>query len=245
MTQAPANVYDDAHRADAYAALEFPATYYLAFRDLPAIIARHVRGRLALDFGCGAGRSTRFLKRLGFDASGVDIAAGMIARAREADPGGSYRLIADGDFSGCAPASFDLIFSAFAFDNIAGAERRVRLLRGLKALLARHGRLVLLDSTPEIYTHEWASFSTSAFAENRAARAGDPVRIVMKDVVDQRPVVDYIWFHEDYLRLFAGARVRLIEQHRPLAAQAEPWPWQAELAIPPWVIYVLEAEAAL
>jgi len=233
------NVYDDARRAEAYAALEFPATYHLAFRDLPAILARHVRGRVALDFGCGAGRSTRLLKRLGFEATGVDIAASMVERAREADPGGSYRLIGDGDFSSCAPASFDLILSAFAFDNIDGATRRAQLVRGLGALLARDGRLVLLDSTPEIYTHEWASFTTRAFPQNRTARSGDQVRIVMKDVADQRPVLDYLWLHEDYQRLFAAAGMRLVEECRPLGRADEPWPWEAELTIPPWVIYVL------
>jgi len=238
---AAANVYDDARRADAYAALEFPATYHLAFRDLPAIIARHVRGRVALDFGCGAGRSTRFLQRLGFAATGVDIAARMIERAREADPGGSYRLIGDGDFSGCQPASFDLVFSAFAFDNIDGAARRAGLLRGLGSLLARNGRIVLLDSTPEIYTHEWVSFTTRAFPQNRTAHSGDPVRIVMKDVPDRRPVVDYLWSHADYLRLFAAAGTRLMEECRPLGRADEPWPWEAELTIPPWVIYVLES----
>ncbi len=38
------NVYDDKARADAYAKLEFPGTYYLAYRDLPAIIGEHVQG---------------------------------------------------------------------------------------------------------------------------------------------------------------------------------------------------------
>jgi hypothetical protein len=33
------NVYDDAERAEAYAKLEFPGTYYLAYRDLPEIIS--------------------------------------------------------------------------------------------------------------------------------------------------------------------------------------------------------------
>ena len=51
-----ANVYDDQARADAYATLEFPGTYFLAYLDLPAIIGEHVHGKIALDFGCGAGR---------------------------------------------------------------------------------------------------------------------------------------------------------------------------------------------
>lgn len=233
------NVYDDARRADAYATLEFPGTYWLAFRDLPAIITRHVTGSVALDFGCGAGRSTRFLKRLALDATGVDVSASMIEHARTADPAGSYRLIGDGDFSGLEAESLDLVFSAFAFDNIADAARRAELLGGLRRLLKRAGRVILLDSTAEIYTHEWVSFSTSAFPENRVARSGDTVRIVMTDVVDQRPVVDYIWFHEDYLRLFDAAKLRLMAQHRPLGTEGEPWRWKSELSVAPWVIYVL------
>ena len=99
-TPVPApNVYDDVRRASAYATLEFPGTYYLAYRDLPNIIAENVTGRVALDFGCGTGRSTRFLKSLGFDALGIDISASMIALARKADGEGSYQLIDDGDFS--------------------------------------------------------------------------------------------------------------------------------------------------
>ncbi len=233
------NVYNDARRADAYATLEFPGTYWLAFRDLPAIIARHVTGSVALDFGCGAGRSTRFLSRLGFDATGVDVSASMIEHARNADPAGAYRLIEDGDFSGFEADSFDLVFSAFAFDNIADAIRRAKLLAGLRRLLKRDGRVILLDSTAEIYTHEWVSFSTRAFPENGAAGSGDTVRIVMTDVVDQRPVVDHIWFHEDYLQLFEAAELRLVAEYSPLGKEGEPWAWKSELSIAPWAIYVL------
>jgi hypothetical protein len=56
------NSWDDPTRAESYARLEFPNTYYLAYRDLPEIISRHVTGNLAVDFGCGTGRSSRFLK---------------------------------------------------------------------------------------------------------------------------------------------------------------------------------------
>lgn len=233
------NVYDDAGRAEAYATLEFPGTYYLAYRDLPTIIAKHVTGREALDFGCGAGRSTRFLKKLGFNVIGIDISSSMIRLAANADPGGSYRLIDDGDFSAFGPARFDLILSAFAFDNIPDVARRGELLHNLGRLLNADGRIILLGSRPEIYTHEWTSFTTKDFPENQHARSGDTVRIVMKEVADARPVIDVVWFHEDYLKLFAASELDLVAYYTPLGCNDEPCEWVTEGTIAPWVIYVL------
>ncbi|MBZ5490434.1 MAG: class I SAM-dependent methyltransferase [Acidobacteriia bacterium] len=234
------NVYDDTRRAEAYARLEFPGTYYLAYRDLPAIIAEHVTGRKALDFGCGAGRSTRFLKNLGFETVGLDVSASMIHLAGKADPAGKYLLVNDGNFSALEHCSFDLILSAFAFDNIPGVPRRCELLRGLRRLLNNEGRIILLGSRPDIYKHEWASFTTKDFPENRLAQGGDPVRIVMKDVEDHRPVVDLAWFHEDYLKLFAASELDLVAHHAPLGHKNEPCEWLTETSIAPWVIYVLK-----
>lgn len=233
------NVYDDTERAKAYATLEFPGTYYLAYRDLPAIIAQHVTGREALDFGCGAGRSTRFLKKLGFNAIGIDISSSMIDLATNVDPSGIYQLVDEGDFSSFEPDRFDLILSAFAFDNIPDVEKRCELLRGLRRLLNANGRIILLGSTPDIYTHEWASFTTKEFPENCHAKSGDAVRIVMKDVVDGRPVVDIVWFHEDYVNLFATSELDLVAHHKPLGREDEPYEWLTETEIAPWVIYVL------
>lgn len=233
------NVYDDGTRADAYATLEFPGTYFLAFRDLPRLFAAHVKGTRALDFGCGAGRSTRFLRELGFEATGADVAAPMLARARDRDPGGDYRQVADGDLSGLPEGAFDLVFSAFTFDNIPTGERKLALFRSLRRLLRSRGRLVNLVSSPEIYTHEWASFSTRDFPENRDARDGDPVRIVMLDVEDRRPVVDVLWTDEGYRGLYAAAGLALLEAHRPLGRPDEGYPWVSETTVAPWTIYVL------
>ena len=124
------NVYDDNTRAGAYAKLQFPGTYYLAFRDLPAIIREHVGGTAALDFGCGAGRSTRFVRGLGFDrVVGVDIAEQMVAQARELDPDGEYRVVPDGDLGELEPGTYDLVLSAFTFDNVPTMEKKVALFR--------------------------------------------------------------------------------------------------------------------
>ncbi|HET8671185.1 MAG TPA: methyltransferase domain-containing protein [Candidatus Saccharimonadales bacterium] len=234
------NVYEDAQRAEAYANLEFPGTYYLAYRDLPEIIAEHVKGRKALDFGCGTGRSTRFLKGIGFDAVGVDIAENMLQRARARDPQGDYRLIGDDGVNLLLDRAYDLVLAAFTFDNIPTMEKKVRLFRGLGSLLEIQGRIVSLVSSPEIYMHEWVSFSTKDFPENRKAKSGDIVRTIMKDVADQRPVEDILWTDEAYREVYERAGLELVKMCKPLAKESEPYEWVNETGIAPWVIYVLK-----
>ena len=239
MSQGFSNVYDDKVRAEAYDSLEFAGTYYLAFRDLPAILKDHVKGGKAIDFGCGTGRSTRFLRRLGFDVVGVDIAEHMLRRARKRDPDGDYRLVADGNLNGFAAESYDLVFSAFTFDNVPTMEKKVLLFRSLKGLLSRTGRVVSVVSSPEIYVNEWTSFSTKHFPENQTAKSGDKVLVVMLDVDDRRPVEDIIWMDQDYQETYKLAGLVPVISYRPLATQDEPYIWVSETKISPWVIYVL------
>ena len=145
----------------------------------------------------------------------------------------------DGDVSGLAANSYDLVFSAFTFDNIPTMGRKVALFRSLKRLLKGLGRIVNLVSTPDIYVNEWASFSTSDFPENRNARSGEKVRIVMLDVEDRRPVEDILWTDEDYREVYRQAGLIPLKTYRPLAHQTEHHSWVSETSIAPWVIYVL------
>ena len=234
------NDYEDTHRAESYSALEFPGTYYLAFRDLPEVFRKYALGRKALDFGCGAGRSTRFLAGLDFEVVGIDISKEMIRRAHDIDPAGDYRLIEnDGKLDGLKPVSFDLIFSAFTFDNIPTGEKKVALFSSFEKLLNENGIVVNLVSSPEIYFHEWASFSTKDFPENRSARPGDIVRIITTAVEDKRPVEDIIWPDESYREVYLQAGLKVVEMLKPLAKKSEPYEWVNETRIAPWVIYVL------
>jgi len=236
------NCYEDASRASAYATLEFANTYYLAYRDLPAILAKHVTGSRALDFGCGTGRSTRFLRKLGFNVTGVDISEDMLRIARASDPGGDYRLVPGDKLSEFPVASFDLVLSAFTFDNIPGAAK-VRIFRDLRKLLTPNGVIVSVVSSPEIYTHEWASFTTKDFPENAAARSGDVVRIIVTDHQDRRPVEDILWTNESYRGVYRQAGLEMVQMYEPLAKGDEPYPWVNETRIAPWVIYVLRRAA--
>jgi SAM-dependent methyltransferase len=239
MSEEFRNVYADAARAEAYAGLGYPGTYSLAFRDLPMLLRQHVRVGRALDFGCGAGRSSRFLASLGFDVVGVDVAEPMLLRARAADPRGDYRLVSDGDLDGIEAGSFDLVLCAFTFDNVPTLERKVQLFAQLRGCLAEGGRIVNLVSSPEIYRHEWASFSTKDFPENESARSGEIVRIVMLDVPDRRPVEDVLCTDDSYRDAYARAGLSVLETHRPLGRADEPFAWVAETTVSPWTIYVL------
>lgn len=241
MTQPFRNVYDDPRRALAYADLAFPGTYALAFRDIPALIHEHVTGTRALDFGCGTGRSTRFLRDLGLRVTGIDISAPMLEEARRRDPAGSYHLVGVGDLSILADRQFDLVFGAFTFDNIPADTEKTQSLTALRQRLAPQGRVLLIVSAPEIYRHEWASFSTRDFPENWQARDGDRVRTIMLDVPDRRPVEDVLCSDEHYRQLFGSSGLDVIATASPLATGAEPIQWVSETSISPWSIYVLGA----
>jgi ubiquinone/menaquinone biosynthesis C-methylase UbiE len=125
------NSWDNRTRAESYSKLEFPNTYYLAYRDLPEIICSHVIGNKVIDFGCGTGRSTRFLKQLGFDVIGIDISNDMLDIARKLDKSGDYQIVSNGIYSHLGVNQFHLVQSIFTFDNIPGWENRTKILMGL------------------------------------------------------------------------------------------------------------------
>jgi SAM-dependent methyltransferase len=233
------NCYEDASRANAYATLEFTNTYYLAHRDLPAIISQHVADTKALDFGCGTGRSSRFLQKLGFDVIGVDVSEDMLQIARASDPNGDYRLLSGDNLSEFGAGTFDLVLSAFTFDNIPAATK-FKIFVDLRNLLTPEGTIVNLVSSPEIYLHEWASFTTKDFPENSAARSGDVVRIIVTDHQDRRPVEDILCTDEAYRMVYRDAGLEATAMVKPLAKGDEPYKWVNETKIAPWVIYVLK-----
>jgi SAM-dependent methyltransferase len=232
------NVYEDEERARAYATLQFPGTYYLAFRDLPTLIRRYNHGSRALDFGCGTGRSTRFLKNLGLNVVGADISQAMLDQARGLDPSGDYHFVRDTIAGEFAPGSFDVILAAFTFDNMP-TEVKADALSALRTLLASDGFLLLVVSSPAIYINEWASFSTRDFPENRHARNGDRVRIIMLDVPDHRPVEDIFCTDAHYRRLVERAGLRVLDVQSPLATGDEATRWISETRTAAWTIYVL------
>jgi SAM-dependent methyltransferase len=238
-----ANPYEDTDVANFYASIDYTDTYLLAARDLPAIIHRRIKSGRCLDFACGAGRSTRLLKRLGFDVTGVDISRPMLTAARERDPRGAYIEIGDGDLSALSDHRFDLVHSAFPYESIASLERIVGILRQLSGLMKDDGIYICVEPTPDLYTKEWASFTTAAFDANRYAGSGDTVEIAFRSR-PSKPVTDILWTDGDYRTAFDAAGLAVDEAHRPLGRPEDGVDWMSEAHVAPFVIYVLSKSSS-
>jgi len=163
----------------------------------------------------------------------------MLAKARQLDPDGDYRQVGETDLNLVSNRSYDLVLSAFTFDNMPSLKHRARALALLRDLLSGSGRIVSIVSSPEMYVNEWASFSTRDYPENADAESGDRVRIVMLDVPDPRPVEDVVCSHEDYEAIYDQSGLRILEVLRPMPTGSEPIEWKSETELAPWVVYVL------
>lgn len=122
------------------------ARWSRAIRALPFADGR------VLDLGCAFGFATRMLKRAGYDAVGVDASAAYIARAKRADPKGTY-LQCDATRVPLPDASFDGVIFLDVMEHLPDTEAALaeaaRLLRpgGTLALSVPHrGPLWRLDS---------------------------------------------------------------------------------------------------
>ena len=116
-------------------------------------------------------------------------------------------------------------------------------MKEIRRLMKPEGRFVNLISSPEIYYHEWASFSTKDFPENRNAKCGDIVKIINTATEDLRPVDDILWPDVDYRAVYQEAGLAPLSMYKPLGKEDEPYQWVNETRIAPWAIYVLRRAA--
>ncbi|HYC13187.1 MAG TPA: class I SAM-dependent methyltransferase, partial [Stellaceae bacterium] len=79
---------------------------------------------LTLDVGCGEGRVSRDLKRLGHTVIGLDASATLIELAREADPGGTY-FHARASALPLEDASADLVVAFMSLQDVDDLEPSV------------------------------------------------------------------------------------------------------------------------
>jgi ubiquinone/menaquinone biosynthesis C-methylase UbiE len=229
--------HDYEKHAGEYADLGMEGTQYLAFRDIPMLIREHAGSvESALDYGCGAGRSTRFLKRLGLDVVGVDVSPQMLEQARSKDESGEYHQISSGHLP-FEDSTFDLVFASFVFLEMSRLDEIESVLREMKRVLREDGTVIFVTDSMEASKGTWVSLSY-AFPENdKPLRSGDTVKLLIRgiDVV----LHDYYWTEGDYSGAAERAGLALATIHKPLGTSADPIEWRDETTMSPLAIYVL------
>jgi len=110
--------------------------------------------RTALDLGCGTGILCRILKDAGMDVRGMDLSEGMIAIAREENPGIPFDVANMVTY--CPEARFDLVTcTGDALNHIPELSDVARIFANVHALLSPGGHFVfdILDEK-EVSTSE-------------------------------------------------------------------------------------------
>lgn len=90
MTKNPEEFYSKGAEqfAEKYSLEQMPQSYI----DMLDKFADQVQGKKVLDAGCGHGRDTQYLVQKGFDATGVDLAEGMIEHAKNNKEGNFHMM---------------------------------------------------------------------------------------------------------------------------------------------------------
>ncbi len=232
----PKNFNDTKDNAKKYADSGLENTYYLGYRDIPYFLEKYTVGKRAIDYGCGTGRSTRFLKKFGFETIGVDVSKEMLAQALTIDDESHYLHIKSGQIP-VLDNSYDLVFSCFVFFTISTKKEILAILKEIHRCLRDEGIFILVTGTEELYSNDWVSYNVN-YHENRNPKSGQLTRIQLKDRgID---FVNYFWTDSDYEELFKLAGLKLVEKHFPLGHPEEKTAWVSETEVAPYAVYVLQ-----
>lgn len=220
--------------ADAFSRFSFTDTGYLCFRDVPDLLQKYGSGNVALDYGCGPGRSPTFLKKLGFLVDGVDINENMINSARRAVPEGSFQVLRENKI----PADngrYNLVFCSWVLQEIGRKHELVSTLLEITRVLKKDGIFVAIVPSETLYGKDWIHVNAE-FEENRSLKSGDRARVLIKE--SNFILCPYFWTDVDYRDVFSEAGLDVILMHQPLGRDDEGFIWVNEKEVAAITIYI-------
>ena len=234
--KSPQKKNDTAENAIKYSSVKEVNTYYLGFRDLPNLFKKYDVGISVIDYGCGTGRSTRYLSSLGFSPIGVDISEEMLLRATSENDELHYLMIQNGQLP-FLDNSYDFIFSSYVFFTVPTRHKLSLIFEEAYRCLKKNGYFIFVTGSKDLYSHDWLSYDID-FPDNVSLKSGDQARIYLKDLDIE--FVNYLWTDADYEELATASSFTVCEKLFPKGLPSEKFPWKAELEVAPYVIFVLQ-----
>lgn len=193
---------------DSFARL-YDADYASYFDDLRfySELARRTDGPI-MELMCGTGRVLLPLAEEGYDVTGVDISADMLAIAKErvGDAGLAERVtLLEADIKrGPLPGGFRLVFvAANSFMHLETVGEQLAALTTVRSSLRRDGLLVLDLFSP--HPHELAQNDGRLVLANTFELDGDQVQKFVSTETDLAAQMNYVTFLYD--RIAADGRV--------------------------------------
>ncbi len=142
---------------------EYDKSYLKDYEKI--VLKKYFRpGMKVLDLGCGAGRTTQFIKDFGCEVIGVDISRELIDLAKVRYPNIDFRVgnAAALDFS---PDCFDIVFFSFnGIDYLYPRERRLAAVGDIGRVLKKGG--LFIYSSHNKFNLPRNGFAVKTFLEN-------------------------------------------------------------------------------
>jgi SAM-dependent methyltransferase len=162
--------------AQLYGSLGIDGTTYQIGFDAVAGLLGDSRGKIFLDFGCGAGRSARFLKELGAQhVYAVDHDQNMIDQALSQALDGVTFVHIDGSIP-LSNASIDGAVSMNAFIEIRRIETMTRICAEIARTLRPGALFVLQSASPGAFGHTFRNISYPHFRSAKSGQVHDHER---------------------------------------------------------------------
>ena len=147
-----------------------------------------VEGRRLLDVGCGEGYFSRHFQALKWKVTGVDIAAEMVVKAKEASSRNITYVVDDASRMNKVRGQFDAAISVLAIQNIELADR---VLRSVAERLVPGGTFVLVTLHPAFRIPQrshwgWDEQASVQYRRMDQYLSQDTISIVMHPGAEQK-----------------------------------------------------------
>lgn len=201
-------------------------TYEMAFNEAGRMLD-DVRGKKLLDFGCGAGRSTKFLKEQGAqEIIGVDHNENMVERAQKTtELGVKFHLIKDK--IPLPDNDTDGALSTFVFPEMKSMDEMKQSLMEINRVLKPGSIFVLAVPNPEAFGHNFKNWRRDG--DPNKLKSGDVTRCIIKG---KKPFIieDVYWTEEDYRRVLELTGFKIDEVSFPKAKTGGNWMDETKVA---------------
>jgi ubiquinone/menaquinone biosynthesis C-methylase UbiE len=214
-----------------YNQLAIKGTTYEPIFDEMARLLGSLEGETALDFGCGTGRTARFLLTLNAQkVIGVDHNITMLSLAKQANIKNAEFYLIEKELVPLPDNSVDVALSHMVFVECKSLEQIKQALCEIYRVLKPGGQCVIVSGNPESVGHEFVSWVDK---KPEGFRSGSPIICTIKG---EKPFIveDVCWLEQDYHDVLKSVGFQVNQVTFPLAKGEG---WLSETRISPAMLF--------